>query len=579
MKILIVEDDIVQSTMLKMKLSKLGYDDISIADNGLLAKKSLLQNNYDLIFCDIIMPHVDGIELISSCINNSTDSGLIIMSVIDSSIIKVTKGLCHLLGYNYVDTLAKPYTQKDLSKVIEGFTNRIIKIKTEGSKNKEITLDEIQSIFKEDRIFVQYQPQFSFRTGAMIGVEALARMSHEKLGQCTPDSFLSKVRELGLMDELYERVLDKATAAMSLMTSDIRLSVNINQELLETNLCDKTLDICKKNNFPPNNLTLEITETEAYGNSRLVYSNLARLRLHNIGLAIDDFGTGFASVDKLIDLPFTDLKIDRSFIDGIVNDYKLQQVTKLSLHLSQSLGLNCIAEGVEDKQTWDFLKKLGIDACQGFYTGKPVFINDILELASKDNLTLKNSENYDNLSCIVFDSNLVRGFALSKLMKREFSGANIIKAKSNVHVKNLLRDMPINLLVCDENSVENIFSNDEDFKYLGDVVVVCESLELERKNESFRYILRSESMLEIISGIKNKINNKVDYENDVLSDHYEILSKRERDVAKMLLAGFSNKHIAYELNINQKTVSTYKTRILQKLDVRTIIELVKKSSK
>ncbi|TOD07297.1 hypothetical protein CGJ72_23985, partial [Vibrio parahaemolyticus] len=82
----------------------------------------------------------------------------------------------------------------------------------------------------------------------MIGVEALARMSHEKLGQCTPDSFLSKVRELGLMEELYERVLDKATAAMSLMTSDIRLSVNINQELLETNLCDKTLDICKKNN-------------------------------------------------------------------------------------------------------------------------------------------------------------------------------------------------------------------------------------------------------------------------------------------------------------------------------------------
>ncbi|TOD07286.1 diguanylate phosphodiesterase, partial [Vibrio parahaemolyticus] len=132
MKILIVEDDIVQSTMLKMKLSKLGYDDISIADNGLLAKKFLLQNNYDLIFCDIIMPHVDGIELISSCINNSTDSGLIIMSVIDSGIIKVTKGLCNLLGYNYVDTLAKPYTQKDLSKVIEGFTNRIIKIKTEG---------------------------------------------------------------------------------------------------------------------------------------------------------------------------------------------------------------------------------------------------------------------------------------------------------------------------------------------------------------------------------------------------------------------------------------------------------------
>ncbi|TOD07237.1 hypothetical protein CGJ70_24540, partial [Vibrio parahaemolyticus] len=81
---------------------------------------------------------------------------------------------------------------------------------------------------------------------------------------------------------------------------------------------------------------------------------------------------------------------------------------------------------------------------------------------------------------------------------------------------------------------------DEDFKYLGDVVVVCESLELERKNESFRYILRSESMLEIISSIKNKINNKVDYENDVLSDHYEMLSKRERDVAKMLLAGFSN---------------------------------------
>ncbi|TOD74425.1 hypothetical protein, partial [Vibrio parahaemolyticus] len=83
--------------------------------------------------------------------------------------------------------------------------------------------------------------------------------------------------------------------------------------------------------------------------------------------------------------------------------------------------------------------------------------------------------------------------------------------------------------------MENIFSNDEDFKYLGDVVVVCESLELERKNESFRYILRSESMLEIISSIKNKINNKVDYENDVLSDHYEMLSKRERDVAKMLL--------------------------------------------
>ncbi|WP_305816454.1 EAL domain-containing protein [Photobacterium leiognathi] len=577
MNILIIEDDVLQSLNLKLHLGELGYRDVVIANNIERVKAATNISIFDLIFCDIRMPDADGILLLSSYLKKQMSSAIIIVSAVDDTIKQLTMGMCRQLGYSYVSTLAKPFSREQLTYEINYFNSHLLDTQTSIHTYLPIDID-LKLAFSNNLFFPLYQPQFSFITGELVGVEALVRLEHPKRGIVLPREFLPQINELGLMKELYVFMLKKTTKAIGLMNSPIHLSLNINKELLDWNLFEHTVSICEETGFPLDKLTLELTEEQAYSSTLTALENLARLSLHGVKFAIDDFGTGYASLEQLIDLPISELKIDRVFIARATRDYKHQQLTLAAIRLAKSLGLQCVTEGVENSETWEYLKNIGADICQGHYTGKPMAIHDINALYRASKKTRSQTQSRKNVETIViFDLQGVRANAMTKILSRENNQFIFITATYIEQLRHLIRDLLVSVIVVDFESFSSLSNKEqEDLKSL-----VSSRNRIFLVNENRKDDLTNFSPLVIKSEDITK-TSKILYENIesmILSRNKKNkmpLSRREENIAQLLLSGVTNKHIAYELDISQKTVSSFKSRIFQKLGVKSLIELAQK---
>lgn len=306
--------------------------------------------------------------------------------------------------------------------------------------------------------------------------------------------------------------------------------------------------------------------------------------MHGVGLSIDDFGTGYSSLEQLAQLPYTELKIDKSFINGLSTNYKNQQITHSCLILANSLGLTCVVEGVEDEETWEYLRHHGGDICQGFYTGSPMTADALLELYYKNTNKKVEADNlFEGLHCLILDNESVSGKALKKLMLKDY---HVFSAKSEKLTRksmdivngNLINAIVINQHEVTEETVELcIYARSLGFKgefiFLAEFNAQCPEM-LSSQLTEYRWLVKEKTLNETASKIVNTIlhgENRYAIDSSV----QEKLSKRERFVADCLIKGLSNKQIASELDISQKTVSTYKTRVLTKCGVKSIIELLK----
>ncbi|ROV58957.1 EAL domain-containing protein [Vibrio ponticus] len=575
MKVLIIEDDPVQALNLKIQLRELGLTDVSIAGNLGGLKLAISENSFDLVFCDIHLPDVDGITLLAEYLNTDVARAVIIVSVVEDAVLRLAQGMCNQLGYDYVNTLSKPYAVEELRQVLQPLETLL---SVQAKKHEKIVVDlseaQVRTLISEQYVFSVYQPQFSFRTGQLIGVEALARIEHADLGVLSPASFLPQVSALGLMRELYVVMLKKSTAALAVLEHPLRLSLNIAQVLLEEDLFEITTQICNENNYPLSLLTLELTEEQACNPSHRALANIARLKVRGVSFSIDDFGTGYASLEQLIDLPFSEIKIDRKFIARVKDDYKHQQLTMSVLRLAQSLGLHCVAEGVEDLVTWEYLKGLGVDTCQGYYTGRPMAISELLPLYQVA-LSHNDDDNKDAQKVVlIYDNDTTRGKATVRLLEQELTQYSFCFASRLDEVRNVIRDLPVSLVVFEQDCLSSLseeqhiaFSN---IKQRVECLYLVSMLELDSLSDFPNYITKSETIAQTVRDIVQYIGQSQSRHPISLE---EKLSERESHVAKLLLAGFTNKYIAYELGISQKTVSTFKRRVFTKLGVKSIIEL------
>lgn len=581
MNILIVEDDRIQATSLKLKLRQLGLTEVIWAENGFAALELCKQADIELLFCDIHMPHMDGISLLSQLSEQAPKLGGVILSAVEDSILELTNNMCSLAGFPYVNSLAKPYELDDLQRVVDGFQKQQQQnSNTIAPVAISLTCEEVEQAFLQDHIFNHYQPQFDFQTGAMVGVEALVRYEHPTYGLLSPALFLPMIERCGLHQKLFLTVLEKAVSALASIEADLQLSVNISQCNLQQSICDPILAICEQYGFEASKLTLELTEHEVYNATIPALANLARLRMHGVGLSIDDFGTGYASLGQLAQLPFTELKIDRRFVDGLANHYKNQQLTNICLLLAQSLGLHCVVEGVEDEETWQYLRNLGVDTCQGYYAAKPMPIAQLSELYAKHrHLSMAGQSTDDGWQILLLDSQALSANALQKVLHKESNVGQVFLAQDLKQTLHKLRDLPVNLLVVDNKTISDQ-SIDEFYQrlapyYQGLVVVLQESLDVPvSANPALAVVVKANTLVDTAARILQPAEQFYAHsqpQQEVLSQ----LSEREMAVAKLLLDGLTNKQIALQLDINQKTVSTYKTRIMNKLGIKSAMELVR----
>ncbi|WAT16789.1 EAL domain-containing protein [Aurantiacibacter sp. MUD11] len=253
----------------------------------------------------------------------------------------------------------------------------------------------IDAALANGEIYLAYQPKIMVQTGEIIGAEALVRWNDPVKGQIPPDYFIRQCETAGRMSQLTRFVLEEACKAGNAFADaglTLPIAVNISATLLhERNIVQMVSEVLEETGFEPRRLTLEITETYRISNLDLAAEILCELRELGPKISMDDFGVGAASLEALLRLPFSELKIDRMFIAPMTKDPKALGIVKSVLKLGKDLRIIVVAEGVEDAGTLTLLRESGCLVAQGFAISRPVKFDKIIEFhRSSKSEALKN---------------------------------------------------------------------------------------------------------------------------------------------------------------------------------------------
>jgi len=247
--------------------------------------------------------------------------------------------------------------------------------------------NDLRNALQQNEFHLVYQPQLDVASGHIQSVEALIRWQHPQKGLISPLDFIPVAEENGLIIPISAWVLRTAcTEAAQWHKNGQYLQVAINLSPLQINnpeLVNTVLNILAETGFPPNKLILEITEGALMEHNIDTLTRLHTLRDHGIEIALDDFGTGYSSMNYLKRLPINDIKVDQSFIRGLLNDKDSLAIVKAIISLSQNLGFSVTAEGIETLDQAQILKYFGCDTLQGYYFSKPIAMEEVFSLADK----------------------------------------------------------------------------------------------------------------------------------------------------------------------------------------------------
>ena len=231
-----------------------------------------------------------------------------------------------------------------------------------------------------DEFVVFYQPVVNVNTQMCTSCEALVRWDSKSLGFMGPGEFIPLAEYLGLITSIGDYVLEEACRRCKLWNDnghpDFYINVNLSVvQLLQKNVVENIKRILDKTGVNPKNIVLEITESFAINDMQRVMDIITGLKKLGPRIALDDFGTGYSSLNYIKQLPLDIIKVDKTFIDDIIEDDYAQAFVKLIVDLSKTIGTKIVVEGVEHKEQFELLKSLGVDYIQGYYFGKPVPAN------------------------------------------------------------------------------------------------------------------------------------------------------------------------------------------------------------
>jgi EAL domain-containing protein (putative c-di-GMP-specific phosphodiesterase class I) len=235
---------------------------------------------------------------------------------------------------------------------------------------------ELSRAIDNGEIVPYYQPKVDMHTGIVKGTEALARWQHPTMGMIPPDHFIAQAEQQGLIHALTlsmtEQVLRQA-AIWNARGLELSIAINVSAQLLDSpDIVEEISALLERHALPASQIILEITEGTMAARLGTALGVLARMRLKGFGLSIDDYGTGFSSMQQLARIPFTELKIDRSFVHGAHLRKNSRVILQSAIALSRRLELVTVAEGIETLEDWRLLQEFGCMVGQGYLIGKPM---------------------------------------------------------------------------------------------------------------------------------------------------------------------------------------------------------------
>lgn len=262
-----------------------------------------------------------------------------------------------------------------------GYTYYSSEVENSTAKRLDIENNMRQAVSTGiDEFVVFYQPVVDVNTQMCTSCEALVRWDSKALGFMGPGEFIPLAEYLGLITSIGDYVLEEACRRCKLWNDnghpDFYINVNLSVvQLLQKDVVENIKRILDKTGVNPKNIVLEITESFAINDMQRVMDIITGLKKLGPRIALDDFGTGYSSLNYIKQLPLDIIKVDKTFIDDIVEDDYAQAFIKLIVDLSKTIGTKIVVEGVEHKEQFELLKSLGVDYIQGYYFGKPVPAN------------------------------------------------------------------------------------------------------------------------------------------------------------------------------------------------------------
>jgi len=383
--LLIVDDSSVQRAHAVALCRELGVKIIYEAASGLEALEllGLLVLPPDLLIVDLEMPGMDGVELIQQLQQRQFGMPLIVASSREYSLIQSVEIMARNLGLPVLAGLQKPLRAGPLGQALDRFdpsaTGQLDAPADDAAST--ITPADLAAAIAAGEIGVHYQPKVDMRTGIVRGVEALARWQRPGLGFTRPDRFIALAEREGLIHGLTLSVMAQAlaqTAEWNAQGLKLSVAINLSPSLLERpSLVQEIEGLAAAHGVPAAQVMLEITESSVVDCMGSALGVLARLRLKGFGLSIDDYGTGFSSMQQLARIPFTELKIDRSFVHGAHHRNNLRVILQSALDMARQLDLVTVAEGIESIEDWRLLQECGCLIGQGYLIAKPMPASEI----------------------------------------------------------------------------------------------------------------------------------------------------------------------------------------------------------
>lgn len=381
MKILILDDDpfiarLIQIQLRALSVKSRGFNGVVTCTSGAQAVEVLRKSthSYGLVLCDLKMPSMDGVQFVRHLADMGYRGALAFISGTDAKVLQSVEQLARAHRLNALGSLAKPVRPEQLSSILDRAGQPGAQWSSGADNVRVYSAEELEHAIGEEQLVNHYQPKVDLRTGEVTGMEALVRWNHPDEGLVLPSAFIPLAESSGLITELGTSVLHHAVRdASGWQAAGMKLDVAVNISMANLQCLDfpdHVAELGADFGLPLERLVFEITESRLMAEPRAQLDILSRLRLKGVRLAIDDFGTGYSCLMRLRELPFSELKIDRGFVNGSASDASLRAILEAALGLAHELGIKTVAEGVETHEDWAYLRGVGCDLAQGFFIAR-----------------------------------------------------------------------------------------------------------------------------------------------------------------------------------------------------------------
>ncbi|MEX5609092.1 EAL domain-containing response regulator [Pseudomonas protegens] len=377
LNVLVLEDDPLQRLVTVTALKKVMLGQIQDAANGSEALMLLEScHNIDIAICDLKMPGMDGLAFLRHASRGGKLRSVILCSQIDPILRQATIVMIKHLGLSFLGDLGKPFNLERLTTLLTRYRSLRHHLPSPLLPSEFPSLADVVRGLDNGEFEPYYQPKVALGDTSLLGVEALARWNHPRLGVLPPSHFLHIMEHYNLLDRLFWQVLDQGLALRRVMAAKgtaLSFSFNLHpSQLASETLTESISSLLTQFQVPSTSIIFEISETRLTDAPASQLENLVRLRTMGCGLAMDDFGTGYASLDRLCELPFSQIKLEGAFVRKMRHSPRSSLIISSTVALARSLGISLVIEGVETLEQKERLQELGCTVAQGFLFARPM---------------------------------------------------------------------------------------------------------------------------------------------------------------------------------------------------------------